>query len=284
MKITILEPRGYCAGVNQAIEMALTARKNHPLLMVNVLGMLVHNSYVIAFLKQHDIGLIKNIHEAPNGSAIIFTAHGHENKDEQIAKEKNLVIYDAICPLVKKNLATIAKEKENHHQVIYIGYPSHPETLAAISSNTNVYLYSIGQTFDYDVISDASPLIINQTTLNILSLENIHQDIKNHLPKARLQDEICRATRNRQEALLQIEEDVDAIIVVGSEKSSNAKRLYEIAQSVHPQVDAFLIESATELPKEILKTKRHIVISSSASAPLSLIEEISNELVNLKQL
>ncbi len=282
MKITILEPKGYCAGVNHAIELALSARKNHPFLMVNVLGMLVHNSYVIAFLKQHDIGLINNIHDAPNGSVIIFTAHGHENKDEQMAKEKGLIIYDAICPLVKKNLETIAKEKENHHQVIYIGYPSHPETAAAISSNTNVYLYSIGQTFDYRVISDSSPLIINQTTLNILSLKDIHHDIKTHIPQARFQDEICRATRNRQEALLQLEEDVDAIIVVGSGKSSNAKRLYEIARVTHPQIDAFLIEEATQLSKEALKAKRHIVLSSSASTPLSLIEEIRNEIANLK--
>ena len=282
MKITILEPKGYCAGVNHAIELALSARKTRPLLMVNVLGMLVHNSYVISFLKQHDIGLIKNIHDAPNGSVIIFTAHGHEKKDEQIAKEKDLVIYDAICPLVKKNLITIAKEKENHHQVIYIGYPSHPETIAAIFSNTNVYLYSIGQAFDYHIISDKAPLIINQTTLNILSLKDIHHDIEIHIPQARFQNEICRATRSRQEALLQLEKDVDAIIVVGSEKSSNAKRLYEIAISSHPQIDAFLIENTTQLPKEVLKTKRHIVISSSASAPLSLIEEIRNELVNLK--
>ena len=282
MKITILEPKGYCTGVNHAIELALTARKNHPLLAVNVLGMLVHNYHVIAFLKQHDIGLIKNIHDAPNGSVIIFTAHGHENKDEQIANEKDLVIYDAICPLVKKNLTTIAKEKANHHQVIYIGYPSHPETLAAISSNSNVHLYSISQTFDYRVVSDEAPLIINQTTLNVLSLKDIHRDIKSHLPQARFQDEICRATRNRQEALLQLEADVDAIIVVGSQTSSNAKRLYEIAISNHPQVDVFLIEEVKQLPKEILKTKKHVVISSSASTPLSLIEEIRNELINLK--
>lgn len=282
MKITILEPKGYCAGVNHAIELALSARKNHPLLMVNVLGMLVHNSYVIAYLKQHEIGLIKNIHDAPNGSVIIFTAHGHENKDEQIAKEKDLIIYDAICPLVKKNLATIAKEKENHHQVIYIGYPSHPETVAAISSNANAYLYSIGQSFDYDAITDVSPLIINQTTLNILSLKDIHRDIETHIPQARFQDEICRATRSRQEALLQLEKDVDAVIVVGSEKSSNAKRLYEVAQSAHPEIDVFLIENTTQLSKEVLKTKSHIVISSSASAPLSLIEEIRNALFNLK--
>lgn len=282
MKITILEPKGYCAGVNHAIELALSARKNCPLLMVNVLGMLVHNSYVIAYLKQHEIGLIKNIHDAPKGSVIIFTAHGHENKDEQIAKEKDLIIYDAICPLVKKNLATIAKEKENHHQVIYIGYPSHPETVAAISSNTNAYLYSIGHSFDYDAITDVSPLIINQTTLNILSLKDIHRDIETHIPQARFQDEICRATRSRQEALLQLEKDVDAVIVVGSEKSSNAKRLYEVAQSAHPLIDVFLIENITQLSKEVLKTKSHIVISSSASAPLSLIEEIRNALFNLK--
>lgn len=282
MKITILEPKGYCAGVSQAIEHALKARQENPDKVVNVLGMLVHNSYVIAFLKQRDIGMIDDIADAPQGSVVVFTAHGHEKSAEEKARERKLIIYDAVCPLVKKNLTTIAKEKERGHQVIYIGYRSHPETIAALSSNENVHLYAIKEGVDFSRIEDVSPLIINQTTLNILSLKEMHEDIKKHLPLARFQDEICRATRSRQEALLTLSEDVDAIIVVGSQKSSNAKRLYEIAKEKHPGMDVFLLEDYKQLPVATLKGKKHIAISSSASTPLSIIEEIKTELLIIR--
>ncbi|HNX15761.1 MAG TPA: 4-hydroxy-3-methylbut-2-enyl diphosphate reductase [Bacilli bacterium] len=282
MKITILEPKGYCAGVNQAISLALSIKEKHPRQAINVLGMLVHNSYVIAFLKQHGIGMIENIEDAPAESVLIFTAHGHEKEHEQIAREKKLIIYDAVCPLVKKNLSAIIKEEKHHHQVIYIGYVSHPETAAATSYTSNIFVYPIDDEFNFDAVIDPSPLVINQTTLNFLSLNEIHQEIKKHFPNARFTNEICQATRSRQEALFHLDEDVDAIIIVGSEKSSNAKRLYEIALSRHPEIDVLLIENPEQLPRTLLKNKKHIVISSSASTPLSLIEEIQNSLANIK--
>ena len=192
--------------------------------------------------------------------------HRYNEKSAEEKHEKKLITMMLVCPLVKKNLTTIAKEK-NDAKVIYIVTALIPRH-RSLSSNENVHLYAIKEGVDFSRIEDV-PHIINQTTLNILSLKEMHEDIKKHLPLARFQDEICRATRSRQEALLTLSEDVDAIIVVGSQKSSNAKRLYEIAKEKHPGMDVFLLEDYKQLPVATLKGKKHIAISSSASTPLS---------------
>ncbi|MFA7032103.1 MAG: 4-hydroxy-3-methylbut-2-enyl diphosphate reductase, partial [Bacilli bacterium] len=116
MKVTILEPKGYCAGVNNAISLALKIKDKYPRQIVTVLGMLVHNSYVTSFLKEKGIDMVDNINDISRG-VVIFTAHGHRQEWEDIAKEKGLIIYDAICPLVKKNILSIVNESD-HHQII----------------------------------------------------------------------------------------------------------------------------------------------------------------------
>mgnify|MGYP000914782120 CR=1 FL=1 len=117
--------------------------------------------------------------------------------------------------------------------------------MAALSYSSSIYLYDINQSFDYQLISDKTPLVINQTTLNYLYLKDIHRDILQHLPHARIEDEVCSATRARQEALLTIEEDVDAILVIGDQRSSNSQRLYEIAKLLHPKIYVCLMEDTS---------------------------------------
>ena len=281
MKVTILEPKGYCAGVNNAISLALKIKTKHSRQPVTVLGMLVHNSYVTDFLKEKGINMIDDINNISRG-VVIFAAHGHRQEWENIAQEKGLIIYDAICPLVKKNLQSIIDETHNQHQIIYIGYRSHPETVAALSYSSSIVLYDINQTFDYQLITDESPLVINQTTLNYLSLKDTHAHILSHLPHARIENEICNATRTRQEAILNIKEDVDAIIVIGDHHSSNSRRLFEIAKMKYPRIDSYLVEDVSQLDPSLLKNKNHIAISSGASTPLFLIDEVYHYLLNLK--
>lgn len=283
MKVTILKPTGYCSGVNHAISLALVAKKEHPDQPVFVYGMLVHNSFVIAFLKENGIETVFDINEISPDSVVVFTAHGHEKKLDQIALDKHLIVYDAICPLVKTNLLLIEQEEHQGHDIIYIGYPSHPESTAAISYSSFIYLYDISHgDFDFSLIHDSSPLVINQTTLNFLSLEKIHQTIKEKIPSARFANEICRATRDRQEAVINLNDDVDAIVVVGDPKSSNTKRLFEIAKTSHPQIFSCLVEDAKQLPLSDLSNKKHIAISSGASTPKAIIDVISETLQNIK--
>ena len=280
MKVEILKPKGYCAGVSHAIEVAFEARENHPDRGVYVLGMLVHNNYVVSDLEKHHIHSVNNIEEVPDGEVIIFSAHGHKESLDAIAKEKNLIVYDSVCPKVLSNIKLIKENLEKGHQIIYIGQEGHPEAEACLSLDNKVILYSKNVLKNYQLLLDESPLVINQTTLNILSIQDIHKEILSVLPKARITNEICGSTRMRQEAIQNLPADVDLIIVVGDINSSNTRRLLEIARQSHPDVESIMISDAKELETTTWQNKNHIVISSGASTPIEIIDEVYNTIIN----
>ncbi len=274
MLVEILEPKGYCAGVSHAIKMAILAKKENPDLEVHVLGMLVHNHFVVRQLEEQGIKTTYDINDIPDGQVIVFTAHGHDQKLDAIAKKKNLRIYDAICPIVKKNNSTIEQEINASHQIIYIGIANHPETVASLSISEDVIFYSVKDGLDFSLIKDKSPLVVNQTTLNVLALKDIYEDIKKHIPEARIADEICFSTRKRQEAIKNMNEDIDFLVVVGDKQSSNTTRLLEVAKMSHPNIPSVMIGSALELDISLLNNKKHIAISSGASVPEEIIDAV----------
>lgn len=287
MLVTILKPQGYCSGVKKAIDLALEVKTNNIDKDVYILGMLVHNEQVIDFLNKKNIKTIFSedkvaaIKALNEGDVLIFTAHGHELFLDDLAKEKGLIIYDAICPKVRQNLTFINDEIIAGHEVIYIGKKGHPEAKSALSISKNVFLYNKGDVFDYSKIKDNSPLVINQTTLNILELKEIHQDIKANIPQARFKDEICFATRQRQEAIKELPEDVDALLIVGDKRSSNTLKLYEIAKKYHPNIYVKHVQNLEELELDELKNKNHVAIGSGASTPSDMIDEFANILRNI---
>ena len=280
MKVEILNPRGYCAGVNNAINMARQARKDHPDKGVYVLGMLVHNNFVVKSLENDNIITVKDINDIPNGSVIIFTAHGHKEELDEVAKNKNLIIYDSVCPKVLSNIKLIKENLLKGHQIIYIGQEGHPEAEACLSLSNKVILFHKNILKNYQLISDESPLVINQTTLNILDIQDIHKAILESFPHARIANEICGSTRMRQQAIQNIDKDVDLIIVVGDINSSNTNRLIDIAKQCFPKVDSIMISSGDELKEEVFQNKNHIVISSGASTPLEIIDAVYNKIKN----
>ena len=274
MKVEILNPKAYCAGVSNAIAIAHRAKKENPDKEVYVLGMLVHNNFVVSHLASVGIKTSFDIHYIPDGSVIVFTAHGHKEELDDIAKSKNLIVYDSVCPKVLHNINLIKENLKQGHQIIYIGQEGHPEAEACLSLSKKVILFHKNILKNYQSISDESPLIINQTTLNILDIKGIHNDLLNVFPKARIADEICPSTRLRQEAIQNLSKDVDLIIVVGDVNSSNTRRLLEIAKQTHPSTASVMISEAKELDEELLKNKNHIVISSGASTPNEIIDEV----------
>ena len=280
MKVEILNPKAYCAGVSNAISLALKVRKDNPNREVYVLGMLVHNNFVVKSLEKQGIKSVNNIEDIPDGQIIIFSAHGYKRELDAIAKKKNLTIYDSVCPKVLHNINLIEENLNKGHQIIYIGQAGHPEAEACLSLSKKVILYSKNVLKNYQLINDESPLVINQTTLNILDIKKDHEDILKVFPKARIADEICGSTRLRQKAITDLSEDVDLIIVVGDQKSSNSKRLLEIAKSTHPNVCSVMISDARELDTSLLINKNHIVISSGASTPNEIIDEVYNRIIN----
>ena len=292
MRITVIEPKSYCAGVTNAINIALKAKDDYPNRQIYILGKLVHNQLVTNYLNEQGIKTLydpkRNYFELidmiPTQSVLIFTAHGHDKRLEDYALQHSLLFLDATCPKVKHNLDLIEKELKENHQVIYIGHKSHPETEAALSLDNNVIIYDVKFGIDYSKLTDPSPLVINQTTLNIIDIKKNYEDIKAHIPDARILEEICNTTRLRQEAVINLPSDVDLIIVVGDIYSSNTKRLYEIAQMAHPDTLSVMVSELHELDLSLLKEKKHIAIASGASTPNFAIEEIVNYLNNLEEI
>lgn len=280
MKVTVLSPKGYCAGVARAINIALKARKDHLDKKVYILGMLVHNHHVSKLLEKNDIEFVNDINDIEDEQVIVFNADGHTYEELITAEKKNLIIYDAVCPKVESNLKKIMLEITNGHQVIYIGIKNHEETKIALSLSNEVILYDVKEGINYSLVNDDSPFVLNQTTLNSLKILNLYEDIRNKLPNARISNEICPTTRQRQEAVLNVK-DVDAILVVGDTYSSNSKRLFEIAKKSHPDIYVHLISDVTELDIDILKNKNHIALSSGASTPSDVVDEIYNKLISL---
>lgn len=288
MKIDILQPIGYCEGVKRAIEMTKSIKESHPKNNVYVFNMLVHNQIVISKLTELNIiTLVGTFEESlkvlKEGDIVIFSAHGHDPKYTDILKEKGIIVFDAVCPKVHRIMEIIQKELLSGHQVIYLGIKNHQEANAALSLGKDVLFFSIKDfDFDFELVKDKEPIIINQTTLNIASLSEIYKFIQSKIPNVRIQNEICPSTRLRQENIMNIKENVDCILIVGDKKSSNTLRLLEIAKTYHPTIESEIISDVTQINIETIKTKKHLVITSGASTPHFIIEEILDSLKNLK--
>ena len=284
MKVSLIKPQGFCSGVLKAVSIARQAKKENPDKRVYILGMLAHNKTLTDDLTKEGLITLNDedecaaIDSLKAGDVLIFTAHGHGDAIEERAKSKGLIIYDATCFKVKSNLEKIKKEIRDGHQVIYIGQKGHKEANAALSISDKVSLYDTKLLINYYSITDENPYVINQTTLNYKDLDGFYSDILNHIPGARIENEICAATRLRQEAVTKIDSDTDLIIVVGHQKSSNSNKLFEIAKKHYPNAAVFMINDLSELKGYDGKKKAAII--SGASTPQYVVDEIYNYLLS----
>ncbi len=287
MKVTLVKPQGFCSGVLKAVSIAKKAKEEHPDKNVYILGMLAHNKTLTDDLTKEGLITLNDndefaaIDSLKPGDVLIFTAHGHGEDIENKGREKGLIIYDATCFKVKSNLEKIKREVEHGHQVIYIGQMGHKETNAALSVSKNVSLYDTQLLINYYLITDKNPYVINQTTLNYKSLNKYYSDILEHFPGARIENEICAATRLRQEAVTKIEKDTDLIIVVGHQKSSNSNKLFEIAKSNYPNAFVLMVNDLEELSTiKDIETKKKAAVISGASTPQYVVEDIYKYLLS----
>ena len=283
MKIDIIQPSGYCFGVMNAINEAIKIKENYPFNNVYVLGELVHNEDVISFLNNHDIHtLVVNNNEEEilkklnTNDILIFSAHGHDEKLDELLKNKKITFFDTTCKNVRKNLDLI---KENIDKgIIYIGKENHAETKAAISISNKVVLYDLDKGLDFSKITFKEPIIINQTTLSFLELNNIHKEILENIPKANIIDEICPVTRIRQENIINLKKDYDLLIIIGSKTSSNTNKLYELALKYHENKKVLMIGSKKDLFNLDLSNYQHVAIFSGTSTPNEIINEVKQYL------
>ena len=286
MNVALIKPQGFCSGVTRAVKMVQKAKEEHPDKKIYILGMLAHNQSLIDSLTRDGFITLEGeevseINKLQEGDVLVFTAHGHDEKLDALAKKKGLITYDATCFKVQDNLNKIKKEIEASHQVIYIGQSGHKEANAALSVSKNVSLYDTKLLINYQLITDKSPFVLNQTTLNFYELEKYHKDILSHFPGARIMNEICNATRLRQEAILKIEKDTDLIVIVGHHKSSNSNKLYDIAKANYPDSLVLMVNDLEDLKKHDLTGKRKAAVGSGASTPQYIVDEIYNYLITL---
>lgn len=283
MKIDIIQPSGYCFGVMNAINEAIKIKENYPFNNVYVLGELVHNEDVISFLNNHDIHtLVVNNNEEEilkkinTNDILIFSAHGHNEKLDELLKNKKITFFDTTCKNVRKNLDLIKANIDKG--IIYIGKENHAETKAAISISNKVILYDLDKGLDFSKITFKEPIIINQTTLSYLELNNIHKEILENIPKANIIDEICPVTRIRQENIINLKNDYDLLIIIGSKTSSNTNKLYELALKYHQNKKVLMIGSKKDLFNFDLSNYQHVAIFSGTSTPNEIINEVKQYL------
>ena len=287
MKVTVLEPYGYCAGVELAINLAIKTKQENASNNVVVLGMLVHNQDSLKTLEKHGI---KTIYK-PNSSLdelvdvikepsiVILTAHGHSKAIEEKLIKNGHKIIDATCPFVKKSMEDIKAEISLENDVFYIGIKNHPEANAALSLGNKVHFIDAKN----PVVPEAkstSPMVISQTTLSKSEVEKAVNEIKKAYKNAKFVKGICNASTQRQSALLSLDKDVDKIYVVGGANSNNSKTLFNIAKTTYPNISVELIQNADDIKEKDLFGLSHIVISSGASTPKEVIEQIKSKLLN----
>ena len=283
-QVLLANPRGFCAGVDRAIDIVEQALKKHGA-PIYIRHEVVHNRYVVEDLKSKGAIFVERLREVPEGSIVIFSAHGVAKTVWKKADDLNLTVYDATCPLVTKVHKEVIRKQNQNTQVVLIGHTGHPEvegTLGQSIDGKEVLLVEDEKDIAKIDLKDGQKIsYTTQTTLSVDDTQHIVTELKKHFPDidSPKKDDICYATQNRQDAVKQIINQAEVLIVLGSKNSSNSNRLKEIAEKNH--VDAYLIDHYSELKDEWLENKETIGVTAGASAPEILVQEVIEYLKSL---
>jgi len=274
-EIVLAEPRGFCAGVDRAIEIVerAIAKFGAP---IYVRHEIVHNTYVVNELKAKGAVFIEDLAEVPPGATLVFSAHGVSKAVQNEARERGFEIFDATCPLVTKVHVEVAKLAREGYEFIMIGHKGHPEvegTMGQLSSG--IHLVE-----DVEDVARVAPsqterlAVVTQTTLSVDDAAEITAAVRARFPGVRepKQQDICYATQNRQDAVKMLSPQVDLLIVVGSPTSSNSNRLRELAERLG--TESYMVDSAAELQPRWFEDKLRVGITAGASAPEVLVREV----------
>jgi len=279
IKINLASPRGFCAGVDRAIEIVERAIKSFGA-PIYVRHEIVHNAHVVNDLKNKGAIFVEELDEIPDDATVIFSAHGIAKKIEDEAKARGLQIFDATCPLVIKVHMEVVRHAKAGHDVILIGHAGHPEVEGTLGRFDSQYggeihlIESINDVEKLKITEDKSLAYVTQTTLSVDETIDIISELKKVFPKILepRKDDICYATQNRQDAIKTLSTKSDLILVVGSPNSSNSNRLKELSEKLG--TTAYLINDASEINIDWLQNVKNIGISAGASAPEILVKEV----------
>jgi 4-hydroxy-3-methylbut-2-enyl diphosphate reductase len=274
-EILLAEPRGFCAGVDRAIDIveAAIAKFGRP---IYVRHEIVHNTYVVNDLKTKGAIFIEELSDVPPGATLVFSAHGVSKAVQAEAEARGFTIFDATCPLVTKVHVEVAKLHKEGYEFIMIGHKGHPEVEGTMGQLPD----GIHLVEDVHDVVNAHPkqtellAVVTQTTLSVDDAAEILQAVKLRFPKVRepKQQDICYATQNRQDAVKLMAPQIDVLVVVGSPTSSNSNRLRELGSRMG--ADSYMIDSADELKNEWFDGKHRVGLTAGASAPEVLVQDV----------
>ena len=271
----LAEPRGFCAGVDRAIEIVERALTKFGA-PIYVRHEIVHNTYVVNDLKAKGAIFIEDLADVPPDATLVFSAHGVSQEVRQEAARRGFSVFDATCPLVTKVHVEVAKLHKEGYDFIMIGHKGHPEVEGTMGQLTEgIYLVeSVADVANVQVAQTEKLAVVTQTTLSVDDAAEILGAVKRRFPSVRepKQQDICYATQNRQDAVKVLAPTVDIVIVVGSPTSSNSNRLRELAQRLG--TEAYMVDSPDDLKPAWFEGKRSVGLTAGASAPDILVQQV----------
>ena len=278
--ILLANPRGFCAGVDRAISIVERALEEYGA-PIYVRHEVVHNKFVVDDLRNKGAIFIEELSDVPEGSTLIYSAHGVSLAVQEEAVRRGFRIFDATCPLVTKVHKQVQRLNEDGYQIIMIGHKGHPEVEGTMGQvrEGGMLLVEVVEDVAKLVVDDVEKLAhVSQTTLSVDETFDIIEALKARFPhiKSPNKEDICYATTNRQEAVKKLAADCDIVIVVGSPNSSNSNRLREVAAL--RGVDAYMVDNASFLQEEWFAGKNHVGVTAGASAPELLVQEVINQI------
>jgi 4-hydroxy-3-methylbut-2-enyl diphosphate reductase len=285
MQIHLANPRGFCAGVDRAITIVERALEMfQPPIYVR--HEVVHNRFVVEGLKARGARFVDELHEVPDDSIVIFSAHGVSQAVRNEATNRGLKVFDATCPLVTKVHMEVMRASKNGTECVLIGHQGHPEVEGTMGQYDNaeggIYLVESVDDVAKLTVKNAEQLYyFSQTTLSVDDTSEIIDSLRDKFPHIQgpRKDDICYATQNRQDAVRDLADDCDVLLVVGAQNSSNSNRLRELAEKIGSQ--AYLIDDADCLEESWLTGAKHIGVTAGASAPEVLVQQVVERLLSL---
>ena len=275
MEVLLANPRGFCAGVERAIEIVERALQEYGA-PIYVRHEIVHNKTVVEDLRRKGAVFVEELDEVPTGATVVFSAHGVAKAVRKDADDRGLKVFDATCPLVTKVHVEVSKMLREGYEIVMIGHRGHPEAEGTMGqANAGMHLVeTLEDAARLEVRDPAKVAYVTQTTLSVDDAQAIVAALKTRFPSIHgpKKDDICYATQNRQDAVKVMTPRCDVVIVVGSPNSSNSNRLREVAENMGAQ--AYMVDSAADLRPEWVAGKRRVGVTAGASAPEVLVEEL----------
>ena len=282
MDVLLANPRGFCAGVERAIEIVERALEQfgRP---IYVRHEIVHNKTVVDTLRRKGAVFVHELDEVPHGAWLVFSAHGVSKEVRADAERRGFKVFDATCPLVTKVHLEVSKMLREGYEIVMIGHRGHPEVEGTVGQAAGgISLIETAADVATLAVRDPSKLAyVTQTTLSVDDAQRIVAALRARFPQIRApkRDDICYATQNRQDAVKFMAPQCDVVIVVGSPNSSNSNRLREVAE--HIGAEAYMVDSAADLKPEWIAGRRRVGVTAGASAPEVLVEQLVSRLKEL---